>query len=103
MGMSSILCSCFCRTPNHNELTFYKSVNNNNISPENNNPSVKELISDKNVKRAIVHNSNQTVFIGHDDEGKSYYGEVKHDSKESAKEFVNSFLSGKKRYELKES
>lgn len=86
---------------NYNQVIL--NNNNNNISSENNNPSVKELMSDKNVKRAIVHNSNQTVFIGHDDEGKAYYGEVKHDNKESAKEFANSFLSGKKRYELKES
>ena len=103
MGIPCAMGSYAVRRPNHNEVTFYKSVNNNNISSENNNPSVKELISDKNVKRAIVHNSNQTVFIGHDDEGKAYYGEVKHDNKESAKEFANSFLSGKKRYELKES
>ena len=50
MGMSSFWFSCADITQNHNEITFYKSVNNNNISSENNNPSVKELMSDKNVK-----------------------------------------------------
>ena len=51
MGIPCALGSSVVRTPNHNEVTFYKSVNNNNISSENNNPSVKELMSDKKVEK----------------------------------------------------
>ena len=61
---------------NHNEFILYKSEKYQTKS--NNNPSIKELITDRNVKKSLIHNSDQTVFISHDDTGKAYYGEINH-------------------------
>ena len=100
MGLSSFMqhCTKVYGNEGHNEFTFYKSYNNQ--YPANNNPSVKDLISDKNVKHAVIHDSKQTIFVSHDDNGKAYYGEVNHKNEENAKEFVNYFLPKGNKYLL---
>ena len=77
---------------NHTQFILFNSEQHR--TEPNNNPSIKELISDKNVKKALVHNSEQTVFVGHDDQGKAYYGEVNHKNEENANKFINTFLKG---------
>ena len=77
---------------NHTQFILFNSEQHR--TEPNNNPSIKELISDKNVKKALVHNSKQTVFVGHDDRGKAYYGEVNHKNEENANNFINTILKG---------
>ena len=77
---------------NHTQFILFNSEQHR--TEPNNNPSIKELISDKNVKKALIHNSEQTVFVGHDDRGKAYYGEVNHKNEENANNFINTILKG---------
>ena len=94
MGITSC-CFDLCKEisrENHTQFILFNSEQHR--TEPNNNPSIKELISDKNVKKALVHNSEQTVFVGHDDQGKAYYGEVNHKNEENANKFINTFLKG---------
>ena len=94
MGLTSC-CMGICKEisgENQYEITFYKSENHQTRA--NNNPSVHELMADKNVKKALIHNSAQTIFVGHDDGGKAYYGEVNHKNEENANNFINTILKG---------
>ena len=93
MGYCLSLCMDIFSHEKHNEFVFYKSEKNQTTS--NNNPSIKDLISDRNVKKALIHNSYQTVYVGHDDSGKAYYGEVNHKNEENANEFINNFIKGR--------
>lgn len=94
MGIISC-CMNLCKEisrENHTQFILFNSEQHR--TEPNNNPSIKELISDKNVKKALIHNSEQTVFVGHDDQGKAYYGEVNHKNEENANKFINTFLKG---------
>ncbi len=69
-----------------NEIVFYKDakkVNQNEV------PSIKDLINDRNVKNAIVHDNEKTVYVGHDKEGRTNIGMVKHNNSKEASEFIN--------------
>ena len=102
MGITSC-CMGLCKEitgENHNEFIFYKSEKYQTKS--NNNPSIKELITDRNVKKALIHNTDQTIFISHDDSGRAYYGEVNHKNEEKANNFINAFLKGGNKHLLDE-
>ena len=72
-----------------NEFIFYK---NENYSNYNESPKIQDLMADKNVKHAIIHDTNNTVYVGHNDEGKTFYGTIKHQNKEDADNFINKGL-----------
>ena len=98
MGLTSC-CMGICKEisgENHNQFIFYKSENYQTRA--NNNPSVQELMADKNVKKALIHNSAQTIFVGHDDGGKAYYGEVNHKNEENANNFINTVFKGRNKF-----
>ena len=69
-----------------NEYIFYKNENHCN---NNESPNIKDLISDTNVKHAIIHDTQKTIYVGHNDEGKSFYGAVNHQNKSDADNFIN--------------
>ncbi len=97
MGLTSC-CMGICKEisgENHNQFIFYKSENYQTRA--NNNPSVQELMADRNVRQALIHNSEQTIFVGHNDTGQTYYGQVNHENKENANNFINNVIKGGKK------
>ena len=69
-----------------NEFVFYKDEKTIN---QNETPTVKDLINDRNVKNAIIHDSEKTVYVGHDEEGRTNIGMVMHKDSKEASDFIN--------------
>ena len=69
-----------------NEIVFYKDAKKVN---RNEAPTVKDLINDRNVKNAILHDNKRTVYIGHDKDGRTDFGMVEHNSSKEASDFIN--------------
>ena len=59
---------------------------------QDNFPSTRELLENKRIREAIVHDSKQTVFVAHDNAGKTYTACVKHNDKYDASNFINNGL-----------
>ncbi len=69
-----------------NEFVFYKD---DKIIHQNETPTIKDLINDRNVKNAIYHDNEKTVYVGHDEEGRTNFGMVKHKDSKEASNFIN--------------
>ena len=69
-----------------NEFVFYQD--NKKIN-QNETPTIKDLINDRNVKNAIIHDNEKTVYVGHDIEGRTNFGMVKHENSKEASDFIN--------------
>ena len=81
--------SSFCFTPESgptNEIVLYK---NQTVYNKNETPTIKDLMHDTNVKNAIVHDTEKTIYVGHDKEGRTNYGMVKHRNSKEASDFIN--------------
>ena len=69
-----------------NEFVLYKDEKKIN---QNETPTVKDLINDRNVKNAIIHDTKKTVYVGHDEEGRTNIGMVMHKDSKEASDFIN--------------
>ena len=90
MGLSGLLACCLeeCRG-SKNEFVFNKYEKDSNTYDY---PSASELIGNKNIRHAFIHNQKETVYVGHDDSGKAYTGCIKHRNEYEASHFINKGL-----------